>query len=208
MTAFDKAAAEWDQNPQRLELHRTISEKIIDCFPLSKKWKILDFGCGTGLMSFLLADKLGQITCLDSSKGMIEELNKKLKLEGAPDNIKGLCYPLDENTFEPGSFDFLYTVLALHHIENAPEIIRILAGLIKSGGYIALIDLDKEDGSFHKNTETGVHHNGFEREYICRILESEGFKDISSETAAVREREMEDGSTRNFPLFLISARKN
>jgi ubiquinone/menaquinone biosynthesis C-methylase UbiE len=208
MTEFDKAAAEWDNNPQRLDLHRKISQKIINSFPLEKNWRALDFGCGTGLMSFLIADKIGEIICLDSSKGMIEELNKKLKIQGAPNNIDGLCSLLDDTTFDYNSFDFIYTVLALHHIENVEIIIKTLAAITKSDGYIALIDLDEEDGSFHKNSESEVYHNGFKREYICRLLEDEGFKDISSETAAVRERETEDGSIRNYPLFLIKGRKD
>ena len=41
-------------------------------------------------MSFLLADKLGQIDCIDTSTGMIKELNKKLTLPNAPENLTRL----------------------------------------------------------------------------------------------------------------------
>jgi ubiquinone/menaquinone biosynthesis C-methylase UbiE len=207
MTAFDQKAAEWDLNPERLKLHSKIAQKIIDRVPLQSNWRTLEFGCGTGLMSFLLADKLGQIDCIDTSAGMIEELNKKLTLPNAPENISAHCRLLEQDTFAADSFDFLFTILALHHIEDVESIIKILGGIVKKGGHIALVDLDKEDGSFHQGTEMGVHHNGFGRDYIQHLLEAEGFGLTTAETAAFRKREQEDGSTKSYPLFLISGRK-
>jgi Predicted methyltransferase (contains TPR repeat) len=41
--------------------------------------KVLDFGCGTGLLSFFLQPYVGEITGIDTSKGMIEVFDKKLK---------------------------------------------------------------------------------------------------------------------------------
>jgi len=207
MTKFDQKAAGWDLDPERLKLQREIARKIIARLPLQNNWRALEFGCGTGLMSFLLADKLGQIDCVDTSAGMIRELNKKLALPDAPGNIRAHCKLLEQNTFAEGTFDFLFTVLALHHIEDIESIIKLFGRIVKKGGHIALVDLDKEDGSFHQGTETGVHHDGFERDYIQRLLEAEGFKQTAVETAAYRRREQEDGAVKSYPLFLISGRK-
>jgi len=41
--------------------------------------KVLDFGCGTGLLSFFLQPYVGEITGIDTSKGMIEVFDKKIK---------------------------------------------------------------------------------------------------------------------------------
>lgn len=207
MTAFDKKAAEWDLNPERLKLHSEIMQKIIDRLPLQNNWHALEFGCGTGLMSFLLSDKLGQIDCIDTSAGMIKELNKKLTLPNAPENVTAHCKSLEQDTFDTGSFDFLFTILALHHIEDVEGIIKLFGKIVKKGGYIALVDLDKEDGSFHQGTEMGVHHGGFDRGYIQGLLEAQGFRLTAVETAAFRKREQEDGSIKSYPLFLIGGRK-
>lgn len=207
MTAFDKAAAQWDLNPDRLKLHRELYDSINREVKLEKTWKALDFGCGTGIMSFMLADKLEEINALDSSNGMIEELNKKLTVEEAPDNINAHCTLLDDNTFDEESFDFLYTILTLHHVEDVEQLIKTFGKIVKSGGQIALIDLEKEDGNFHKKTETNIYHHGFEQEYIEKLLTEAGFEKITSATAATRRREMEDGSSKSYPLFLVTARK-
>jgi ubiquinone/menaquinone biosynthesis C-methylase UbiE len=205
MTIFDSKAAEWDLDLGRLKLHRDIAQKITTRLPLQNDWRTLEFGCGTGLMSFLLADKLGQIYCIDTSAEMIKELNKKLSSPNAPENISAHCKLLEENTFAADSFDFLFTVLALHHVEDVKSLIKLFGKIIKRGGHIALIDLDKEDGSFHQST--GTYHNGFERDYIKCLLQTEGFERISMETAACRERERKNGSIQSYPLFLISGRK-
>jgi ubiquinone/menaquinone biosynthesis C-methylase UbiE len=207
MTFFDKKAAEWDANPERLELHKKLAQAITAKLPLQKNWRCLDFGCGTGIASLLLSGKVGEITCLDSSAGMIQELDKKLELPEAPENINTCCATLDKSTFEANSFDFLFTTLALHHVEDVESLIKVFAGIIKSGGYIALIDLDKEDGSFHKGSEVSVQHQGFARDYIESLLREAGFEDISSETAAYHKRQKEDGTSRSYPLFLVSGRK-
>lgn len=150
--AFDEAALQWDSNPDRLKLHQQTAEKIISLIPEKNNWRALDFGCGTGIQSFLLSPYLGNIDCIDTSEGMIEELRKKLDQPGAPKNIVPHCKLLESGTFPAESFDLLFTVLTLHHVEGTEELIKVFAEIVKPGGRIALVDLDKEDGSFHKKT--------------------------------------------------------
>lgn len=207
MTFFDRRAAAWDANPERLKLHKKLAQAVCRKLPLRKTWRCLDFGCGTGLAAFLLADRLGEIICLDFSAGMIQELNRKLQQPGTPGNLVSRCAALRENTFPGETFDFLFTILALHHIEDVASLIKIFAGIIKSGGYLAIIDLDREDGSFHKGSEVSVPHRGFARDYLEGLLRAAGFGDISSTTAAHYERRNEDGVSRFYPLFLISGKK-
>jgi hypothetical protein len=95
----------------------------------------------------------------------------------------------------------------MHHIEDVENLIKIFGGIIKSGGYIALIDLDREDGSFHRDSEVNVYHNGFARDYLEDLLRAAGFENISSETVACHMRRKEDGTSRSYPLFLITGRK-
>lgn len=47
---------------------------------------------------------------------------------------------------------------------------------------ILIIDLDKEDGSFHMDTKDFSGHNGFEHKYMENILKSVGLFNIKSET--------------------------
>ena len=75
---FDIKASTWD-NEKREDRARIIAEEIITAIPINKKRNALEFGCGTGLVSFNLYEKFENITLVDISKGMIEMLNFKIE---------------------------------------------------------------------------------------------------------------------------------
>ena len=75
--SFDKKAKDWDDN-RRIQRSKVIAEKIIDYVNLQENFSGLEFGCGTGLISLNLYDKLDKITCIDTSSGMIKQLEDKV----------------------------------------------------------------------------------------------------------------------------------
>jgi len=203
---FDQIATSWDQNEERAQLHKKIGEALVAAVPVSRDMRALDFGCGTGAMAFMLAGKLGRIDAIDTSAGMIGELNRKLTGANAPDNIFPLNAELKADSFPAGELDLIYTVLALHHIEDVESLIHIFARLLKPGKHLALIDLDQEDGTFHSDT-TGVHHFGFDHKTMTEMLQQNGFSNIKISFPAARRRENPDGTVREYPIFLITAVK-
>ncbi|SHH69713.1 hypothetical protein [Clostridium grantii] len=72
---------------------------------------------------------------------------------------------------------------------------------------LCIVDLDKEDGSFHKEYEDFDGHNGFNQEDLKDILTSVGFKDIQSNTFFYDEKIIE-GQKVSYSLFLMKASKN
>jgi hypothetical protein len=73
--------------------------------------------------------------------------------------------------------------------------------MLKPGGFIALSDLDKEDGSFHTE-DTGVQHYGFERSWIEGATRKAGFSDVATHDASVISKPNGD-----YPVFLLTARR-
>ena len=67
---FDSKARQWDENPLFRERGLQIAEAIRKAVPLHRHMNALDYGCGTGLLSFPLKDELGTILMADSSSGM------------------------------------------------------------------------------------------------------------------------------------------
>jgi hypothetical protein len=74
-----------------------------------------------------------------------------------------------------------------------------------TGGYLAIADLDREDGSFH-GPEVKDIHLGFNRMDLIDWLAEAGFEPVSVETAHVMKRRV-DGISREYKVFLSIARK-
>lgn len=194
---FDSKAAEWDDNPARREMNRAVAAAIRDVVPLDLSMFAMDFGCGTGLVSRELFPSLGKITAVDQSSGMIEELEKRLE-DQQVGNISVRCLDLFTDPMAE-QFDLIYSVMALHHVQETDRLLDLLTELLRPGGWIALADLDAEDGSFHQDVEGFVHH-GFDREELMKSLELRGFCTCSCKTAHTIEKE-----TGSYPIFLFTA---
>jgi 2-polyprenyl-3-methyl-5-hydroxy-6-metoxy-1,4-benzoquinol methylase len=48
---FDQVAGSWDEDPGRVALARAVAEQIRQQVPLMPQMDVLDFGCGTGLLT-------------------------------------------------------------------------------------------------------------------------------------------------------------
>jgi len=199
MNPFDSKAAEWDDNPGRREMIRKIAAAIQAAVPLAKTMSAMEFGCGTGLLSRELLPMVGKIAAIDLSPRMIEQLQKRIAEAGLK-NITAHC--LDIFKSQPvGPFDLIFSAMALHHVQNTDALLDRFAALTAPGGWIALADLDTEDGTFHDGTSGPVHH-GFDREELMQKLRARGF----SETAAATAHTMHKND-RDYPVFLIIARR-
>ena len=59
---FDQEAAKWDQVPERVKVARDIAHSVIQEIILTPDMDVLDFGCGTGLLTFALQPFVRSIT--------------------------------------------------------------------------------------------------------------------------------------------------
>ena len=58
---FDKAAADWDKKPLRLQLAEKVVQAIIRAVPLDRTMTALEIGCGTGLITISLCHEVKRI---------------------------------------------------------------------------------------------------------------------------------------------------
>lgn len=201
---FDSKARQWDQNPVFQERAAKLASALRRAVPLSRTMSALDYGCGTGLLSFPLTDELGSILLADSSAGMLEVVAEKIAAQGAA-HMKPLKLDLLVDPPPQQRFDLVYTSMTLHHVPDTGHILAIFRELLHPGGHLAIADLDREDGSFH-GIEVDVHH-GFDREELaCRATDA-GFSDIRFETVFSITK-AHQGGTREYPVFLMTARRS
>lgn len=202
---FDRLAATWDENPVRLKMARTVANKIVERVSLTQDMKALEFGCGTGLVTVLMAPMLGSITAVDSSENMLAELQKKI---GDMEIVNIEYHKLDigEQAVPGSGYDFIFSNMTFHHIEDGDALLKKLCGALASGGVLALTDLDCEDGSFHGDMP-GVYHLGFKRGDVVSAFEKAGFCCCSVEDAHVVEKPGKEGRMNRYPMFLATGKK-
>lgn len=203
MENFNVLAQTWDNEPRRIERAKIISQEILGMVPVSKERTGMEFGCGTGLLSFFLQPHFQHITLVDSSEGMISVVREKIQ-EGRIGNMTPLCLDLfNEKTHQ--KFDIIYSLLALHHIRDVDGILKIFSQMLHPSGLLCIADLDEEDGSFHGPGFDG--HNGFNRDWLGTKLQHLGFGDIEHRICYQNKKTFEDGSIRYYPVFLLTGRK-
>jgi len=196
---FDKAASTWDLVDRRVLIARGVTLAIAGQISLSKELSVLDFGCGTGLVTLALGPQVGSITGADTSRGMLDTLAEKAKSLSIPVHLRQL--EVDGSSDLGGPYDLIVSSMTLHHVADVSGLFRQFERVLTPGGHVALADLDEEDGTFHEDT-TGVHHHGFQREQTQAWLAEAGFREIHFETATVISKEGKD-----YPVFLATARR-
>jgi len=202
--SFDKKAKDWDDN-RRIQRSKVIAEKIIDYVNLQETFSGLEFGCGTGLISLNLYDKLGKITCIDTSSGMIKQLEDKVA-EHNLDKITVTQLNINDDHDLKSEYDIIYSSMSLHHVTSLEETLQNFYDLLQDGGQLCIVDLDKEDGSFHSQESNFLGHNGFEQKELSQLLEQVEFNNIMSETFYNDERSIGNRNI-EYSLFIMKAQK-
>lgn len=204
MTAsrFDQLATGWDIAPIHLERTRDVAAALRRRIPL-EGFAALEIGAGTGLLSFALCDTLRSVVATDPSRGMVDILEDKIRQTGCANVRADRCG--DDLSCVGSGFDLAMSQMALHHVPDVPGFLRRVRDKIRPGGFLAIADLDLEDGSFHGPEVADVHF-GFDRDVLAGWLGDADFEPPSFETVHTMVRER-DGERREYPVFLCVARR-
>lgn len=199
MIEFDDRAREWDKDRMHWDRSQAIAARLEEMIPLDHSMKVLEYGAGTGLLSFLLKDRFSEITLMDNSHEMIKVCIEKAELYKVS-HIHPLVFDLEQDNFE-GEFDLIYNQMVLHHVNDFEALIHKFSAMLNPGGYLAIADLYTEDGSFHG--PGAKVHLGFDPEKLKEIFTINGFKSIGYQTCFEVKRE----SGVKYPVFLLVGQK-
>ncbi|NLP56921.1 class I SAM-dependent methyltransferase [Lutibacter sp. B1] len=202
---FDSKAKNWDTDINKIKRASIFAKEITDFIQPKKSATALEFGCGTGLLSFELKDAFNSITLVDNSVGMIDVLKEKIEKHKIK-NFNPLTINLLEDKFNLKSVDVIYTLMTLHHINDLDAIFKIFNTLLNTNGYLCIADLVKEDGSFHPKEMNFDGHTGFDKDKLSSILLKNGFK-IKYYTICYEVEKVRKNQLKKYPLFLLIAKK-
>ena len=179
-----------------------VAGQLSKLIPDKPSMKALEFGAGTGLLSFYLKDRFSEITLMDSSAEMLKMAEQKMET-GDHGKFNTLFFNLEKDEYNGDTFDIVYSQMVLHHIQDINAIIRKFYQLLTPGGILAIADLYQEDGSFHEGA-TNVHF-GFDPEKLIAILHQQGFQNNSVESCFVIRKKVSGDKIKGYPVFLMTA---
>ncbi|HVN35264.1 MAG TPA: class I SAM-dependent methyltransferase [Casimicrobiaceae bacterium] len=198
---FDARAATWDDDPTKVERAQAVADAIVARVPLAPTMRALEYGCGTGLLSFMLRARLGDITLADVSEGMLAVAARKIiAADDASMRTVRLDYFVDP--VPARAYDIVYSLMTLHHIPDTAGILERFRTALAAAGFLCIADLDTEDGSFHGAGFDG--HLGFDRTELAAKARRAGFTSVEFTTAYTMTKAVGSGH-RSFPVFLMVA---
>jgi len=203
---FDQQAKTWDDMPDRILRSQVIAESIMDAIPNNPSFTAMEYGCGTGLLSFPLKDHFSHITLIDNSKGMLDVLNEKIKQHNAKNMEVMNIDLLDASVTFEKSFSVIYSSMVLHHILDIKKILSVWRSLLTTPGYLCIADLDSDKGMFHGPEFKG--NNGFDRDSLKATVIEAGFSSVIFKTIYKIRKPCRDGIERTFPIFFMIAEKS
>ena len=101
--------------------------------------EVLDFGCGDGALSVIMARLGARVTGLDISPQLIGVARQRAALNGVADRIRFIVRDITVSPLEADRFDFAVCNLVLHHVDLRAAVPPILAAL-KPGGTAVVVE--------------------------------------------------------------------
>jgi 2-polyprenyl-6-hydroxyphenyl methylase/3-demethylubiquinone-9 3-methyltransferase len=150
VSKFEKLAQRWwDTGSEFKPLHEINPLRvgyIAERTDLSGK-RILDVGCGGGILTEALAARGGTVTGIDAAPGPIE-VAKLHRLESELD-IDYFNTTIEEfAATSPGSFDIITCLEMLEHVPDPGSVISTCRGLLKEDGHLFLSTINRNPKSY------------------------------------------------------------
>lgn len=202
---FDRESTTWDDNPVRVKLAEDVATAMAAEAALSPDMDVLDFGCGTGLLTLRIQPHVHTIDGVDNSRGMLEVFEAKIARQHLH-NVRARFFDMEEPASVADRYHLVVSSMALHHVACVEAALRLFHGWLHPGGRLCIADLDSDGGLFHENGE-GVFHPGFDRAALRGAFIDAGFDAVRDRNAAEIVKPIHGGEMRAFGVFLMTGTK-
>lgn len=127
-------------NPLRMQF---ILESVYEHFEVNSvsSLKVLDIGCGGGLVSIPMARLGANVTGIDSSPQAINKATSKAAEENL-DNINYICSSFEEFVTSE-KFDIVLCMDAAEHVDSLSDLVDMMVRCVKPNGLIIISTINK-----------------------------------------------------------------
>ncbi|CAE7128067.1 unnamed protein product [Rhizoctonia solani] len=182
----------YEASPARQLATKKAVAAILAAVPFdADKTIVMDYACGTGLVSQGLAPHTKTLIGVDISPKSVEYYNERVANQGIPpDEMRAICAELvergtgDADPLDEIEFDVIVCTQVYHHFEDINSVTKILASYLKPGtGVLVVVDMihSSESEALHKDHgHVVVYKGGFEEEPIrSAFVDAAGLQNYS-----------------------------
>ena len=120
-------------------------QQVVRALGIEKGQSVAEIGAGTGYFSRHLAQAVGEegkVYAIDTEPKMVEYMKGRAERDRTPQVLPVLGAPDDPRLPEAGA-DLVLLVDTYHHIDDRVRYLQRLAGRLRRGGRVAVIDFEK-----------------------------------------------------------------
>jgi precorrin-6B methylase 2 len=136
--------------------------------------RIADVGAGTGVYTFLFAERVGSegaVFAVDIEPRFLKLINQRAEEFGLA-NVVSVLSRADSITLPPGTVDAVFICDTYHYFEDPGAIMETVRSALKPGGSLYIVDYDLEEGAGAPPDRRYVR---FGKEGLSAEVESFGF---------------------------------
>lgn len=197
-------AGVWDE--QAAFYRDSLAEELWDHVEFASERKdlvVLDFGCGSGLLTECLQEEVGKVICIDASPAMMEKVFEKIR-DYEWTNVEGFTAVLSEPDDHSDKVkDALESLKGSVDLVVATSVLSFIPDL--QGTLVALKELLKPETGLLCHTDWPLDEekapDGFTEEKAIKMYEDAGLAMKSTSIVSIKMGEEE------FPVFLGVAAK-
>jgi SAM-dependent methyltransferase len=183
-----------ETNPFQPEVYRTIPgvvendvnfvQRIEEILPLDSSMVVLDFGAGTGLVTFELLPKVGKVYLLDPSKRSLDQFQSDVEKTSFK-NFEICNGVIDDFKFP--ALDIVVCSVSLHHVPDLVDALKKIFQVLKPGGRLFIIENEM-----------------IKFDELRRHLQEIGFTNIEWENHGVTKLKKPDGTIGTMEILFFS----
>jgi len=170
---FHRIAHQYDSDAQ-IQLTEKIAEEI-RAF-MTPAHRLLDYGCGTGLVGLQFADDVDQLILADAENEMLKIVQQKITSLDLK-NAETMQLNVVEDSLPDIQVDTIIMSLVMLHVSDTQALLNQLFKLLQPGGQILIADFNQNDKVSHP-----LIHSGFTHETVKEKMEKAGFNKPSIHT--------------------------